>query len=75
MVMKQLKLNILRLLLNKIYLIKANKCCFLTASEGINVGMHLDIYELIWFKLGVMIDITELYTLILVCVTLTLDLV
>ena len=34
-------------------------------SQSINIGMHLNITELIWLKL-VMIDITRLYILILI---------
>ena len=34
--------------------------------------MHLDIYEPIWFKFGIMIDSSELYFLILVYMTMTL---
>ena len=34
--------------------------------KDFTVGMHSDVYELIWFKLSVMIDTTELYILILV---------
>ena len=32
--------------------------------------MHLDIYELVWLKLGMMIYTSEVYILILVYVTL-----
>ena len=48
---------------------------FLTASKKkkkINTGMHLYIYVPIWFKRGVVIDTTEIYILIPVCVTSTL---
>ena len=31
----------------------------LTASKTINTGMHLNVYELIWFKVGMMIDTIE----------------
>ena len=31
-----------------------------TASKNFSVGMHSDIYKLIWIKLGVMIDTTVL---------------
>ena len=34
--------------------------------------VHIIIYELIWFKLGMIVDSIELYILILVSVTLTL---
>ena len=56
-------------------------CCFtdsipksavlLTASHNFNAGMHLDIYELIRFKLG-MTGNTKPYILVLVLFTLTL---
>ena len=36
-----------------------------------NVGMHVDVYEAIWFKHGVIIDIIELFILRLVLLTLT----
>ena len=29
--------------------------------QDTNVGMHSDIYESIWFKLGMMVDITVHY--------------
>ena len=38
----------------------------LLCKNNFSVGMHSDIYELIWFKCGVMIDTIELYILILV---------
>ena len=41
-------------------------------SKKVNVGMHLNVYELIWFKLGMMIDTKELYMFILVRLTMTL---
>ena len=44
----------------------------LIVLKGVDVGMHLNIYNLIWFKLGTMIDITELYILMLVLNDLTL---
>ena len=37
----------------------------LNTSKTFITGMHLDIYEWICFKLGVMIDTTELFILIL----------
>ena len=39
---------------------------FVTASKTFIVGVHLDVYKLIWFKLGMMIDTIVLYVLILV---------
>ena len=67
MVMNQFKVNVLRLLLNEICQIKEITTVFLTASYNFNVGMHSDSYELIWFKLGVMVVTAECYILILVC--------
>ena len=49
MVLKQLKLNILRLLSSEIWLNMRNNSSF------------IDVYEWIWFKLGLMIDTAELY--------------
>ena len=37
-----------------------------------NVGMFLDIYELIWFKVGVMVDAIVLNIFVLIWLTLTL---
>ena len=31
----------------------------LTTSKNYNIGMHLDIYESAWFKLGMMMDDTQ----------------
>ena len=38
----------------------------LTASNSFNVGMHLNLYELVWLKVSTMIGIVEHYILILV---------
>ena len=38
----------------------------MTASKYFNIGMHSDVYQLIWFKPGMMIDTTELNIFILV---------
>ena len=35
-------------------------------SETFNTGIHLDIYEQMWFKLTMMIYTTEFYILIIV---------
>ena len=43
-----------------------------TTPKNVNVNVHLDIYEPIWFKLGMVIDSAILYILILVPVKLTL---
>ena len=56
-VMKQFRLNSLGLLLSHICWKKGNKCCFPDYVKQIfNVGMRLDVYEWIWFKLDMMID-------------------
>ena len=44
----------------------------LTALQTFNVGMHSNVYEWIWFRLGMMIDTVQLYIMILVLLTLTL---
>ena len=49
---------------------QGNNWCF-AMSTTFHVGLHLDIYELVWFILGIMIDATELYSLIPVEVILT----
>ena len=41
-------------------------------KKQLNIGMHLDACEWIWFKLGVMIDTSVLYSLLLVLSTLIL---
>ena len=45
---------------------------FTDRIKNFSVGIHSDIYESIWFKLGLMTDTVELYILILVLLTLTL---
>ena len=62
-VMEQFKLNILRLLLSKLYRKNGNNCCFTDCAK--KLGMYSDVYESIWFKLG-MIDTIVLYSSILV---------
>ena len=42
------------------------------ALKNFTVGMHLNVYEWIWFRLGLMIDTIVLYVWILVWLTLTL---
>ena len=51
MVVQQFKMNILILCLNEIFLIKGSNCCFSDCIKKTNIGMHLDIYEMVWFKL------------------------
>ena len=36
-------------------------------SKNFNIGMHLNVYESVWFKLDAMIDAIVLYLLMLVC--------
>ena len=36
----------------------------LTASQNFNIGMHLDVYEPIWFKLNMMVITIKFYVLI-----------
>ena len=38
-------------------------CCFLTASTNFNIGMHSDVYESIWFELGIWYDDRYYWTL------------
>ena len=71
-VMKQLKLNILRLLLSRMYWNKGNNCCLLTTFNKKSVGMHSDIYKWIWIKFGMIIDVVALCIVILIWLTLTL---
>ena len=42
----------------------------LTVSQNLNVCMHLDSFESVWFKVGMMIDTIKLY----ICSTSLLDL-
>ena len=67
MVLKQFKLNIPLL----IWMRLPCTYCFTDCVKNFNVGMHSDIYQWIWFKLGMMIDTIVLYILILVYLTLT----
>ena len=66
---------------NLFLLNQGNYCCFADSIKrerkinqiitSFNVCIHLYIFEPIWFKLYTMIDTTELYILIIVCVLLT----
>ena len=58
-VLKQFKLNILRHLLTVIYWIKENNCCLIDCIKNLNAGMHSDIYEPIWFILGMVTGMQE----------------
>ena len=44
-----------------------------TAKQPFNVGTHLDKYQWIWFKLGMIIETIEVYIFISVCVTFDQD--
>ena len=54
MILKQFKLNILILLWSDSYGIRENNCCF-TGIVQKHIGIHVDVYELIWFKRGIVI--------------------
>ena len=73
LVLKQFKLNIVILFLSEMYWIwnKKKSAVLFTGSKNFNVGMHSDVYELIWFKFSMIIDTIVLYILILVRITLT----
>ena len=61
------------LLLSEYLIINGKKLLFwLTEARNLNICLHSDINETIWFKLGIVISTTELYILIQVCVNLTL---
>ena len=63
-VIKQLKLNILRLFLSGIYWKKGNNCCFTDRKKNLNVGILSNVCEWIWFKVGKIVDAIVLYILI-----------
>ena len=66
-VSKEFKLNTLKLSLSEICGVKGNDSCLEFAiSNNFSAGMHSDIYALIWFKLGMLIETIELYILVLV---------
>ena len=58
-------------ILSKIYVIEENNFYYTDCIKNMNIGMHLDVYEPLWFKLGMMMGVTELYILILVYLTFT----
>ena len=35
-----------------------------TVSKNLNVGMHLDVYEPVWFRFGMMIDTVEVQVIL-----------
>ena len=45
---------------------------WLVASQNLNSASHLDVYEPVFFKLGMVTGTIELYILVLVWMTLTL---
>ena len=57
--LNQFMLNSLLFFLSEIIELKEIIAVLLTWPKTFNVGMHLYVYELIWFKLGMMIDTTE----------------
>ena len=66
-VLKQFKLNILRLLIwGRVLETREITAVLLTASKNFSIGMQSDVYESIWLKLGVMTHAIVLYILILV---------
>ena len=56
MLLKQFKLDILILLLSEVLWNKGNMCSFTDYIKKLQTGLYLDVYELLWFKLGLMID-------------------
>ena len=71
LVLKQFKLNIVILFLSEMYWNKKKTAVLFTGSKNFNVGMHSDVYELIWFRFSMITDTIVLYILILVRITLT----
>ena len=52
--------------------VKGNNCCFTTALKTFYFDMYSDVYEPIRFRLGMMMDSTEIFILIKVCIDLDL---
>ena len=73
LLLKQFKLNFLRLLLRKISRNNGKNCCFTDWVKKLGIVMHSYIYKSIWFKLGIMIDAVILYILIQYSLTLTMN--
>ena len=63
MVLKQFMLNILILFLSQISELREIIAVLLTAFKKFNVGMHLNVYESVWFKFYTMTDTITLYIL------------
>ena len=60
--LKYFEVNILILCLSEIYEMRDIGAVLLSVfKENLNICMHLDVYELIWFRLSMMIDTSELY--------------
>ena len=72
MARKKLKLNIRRLLFIRFEGSREITAVLLAASKELDVYIHLNIYEPVWYKLNVMTVTTELCSLLLVDVILTL---
>ena len=68
-VLEQFQLNILVVHLSEICWIKGRNCRLLTVLKDINICMYSEVYQLICFTRGMMIDFLELCILILVQVT------
>ena len=66
-----IKLNMVILFLSVIYWVKGNNCWFSDCHKPFNAGIHSDIDELVWLKLG-MIGNIKLYIWILVNLNMTL---
>ena len=70
-VLEQFMLNRLKQVYSEACVIKKDICCFTDCIKTFNTGMHSDVYRPIRLKHG-MIDTPQYWSLILVCVTLTL---
>ena len=66
MMLKEFKLKIWILFLSEILWNNGNNCCLLIVSKNFNVDLHADVFQLIYFQVGMMIDSIEFYILILV---------
>ena len=65
MLLKYFEVNILILCLSEIYEMRDIGAVLLSVfKENLNICMHLDVYELIWFRLSMMIDTSELCVLL-----------
>ena len=64
--LKQFKVNIMMLFWSRFSETGEITAVFLAASKNFNVAMHADVKKSIWFILGILIDVIELYILMLV---------